>query len=106
MPEAEFLYCNLDTLIKERPEISAIVSPANSYGIMNGGIDNILHIERSVKNMIELKGDVDNGFRRYLPVDRCKVVQCDHDTIKYLFVMPTMKNPRKIHDGDKYTMVI
>ena len=75
---------------------TTLISPANSYGYMNGGIDlayrNFFgtHIERAVQNKIrEVAGN-------YLPVGRAILVETGHARIRYLISAPTMFIPEPI----------
>lgn len=74
----------------------AIVSPANSYGYMDGGIDlqyrNFfgLKIQRKVQEAIKEK----SGGR--LPVGEALIVPTCHHKIPRLIVAPTMETPRNI----------
>ena len=43
MKNTNFIHTDLDSLIKNNSNINAIVSPANSYGWMNGGIDQFIN---------------------------------------------------------------
>ncbi|ATZ80686.1 macro domain containing protein [Bodo saltans virus] len=95
----------LDDVMKNHSGINAIVSPANSYGIMNGGIDRdiekMLHIEEDVQKRIQKVGVPDAFYqhaRRYLPVGKCEVV---FKNGIYLFVAPTMKTPCFLHSDTK-----
>ena len=107
IPNCSFICSDLKTLIATHKNINALVSPANSYGYMNGGIymyiDEILKIESSVKKMIEMCGNNDDGLRKYLPVGRCEMVKTDNKNnnnhnIDFLFVVPTMTTPKSIQN--------
>jgi O-acetyl-ADP-ribose deacetylase (regulator of RNase III) len=102
IPNSIFLCDDLESLIKKYP-INCIVSPANSYGFMNGGIDKVINkifnnIEPLVQYRIKQVGFTDNSERYFLPVGYCEVVQKDN---LYLFVAPTMTMPGKIISGSK-----
>lgn len=82
-------------------ELDAVVSPANSFGRMDGGID--LHyrnefgleVERRLREAIE---------QRYedaeLPVGEALVVQTGHAKIKRMIAAPTMRTPQNIRGTD------
>jgi O-acetyl-ADP-ribose deacetylase (regulator of RNase III) len=75
---------------------TALVSPANSYGYMNGGIDLAyrhffgVQIEQAVQSKIkEVAGS-------YLPVGQAILVETGHERIPYLISAPTMFIPEPI----------
>src|SRR3990167_3412702 len=73
-----------------------IVSPANSYGYMDGGIDRIyrnhfgMQIERTVQESIKALG------QSYLPVGSSIIVQTNDSKIPLMIVAPTMFLPEPI----------
>ncbi|WP_315979928.1 macro domain-containing protein [Aliamphritea spongicola] len=73
-----------------------MVSPANSFGIMDGGLD--LAIRHELGNNIEARVQ-DCIVREYygeLPVGNAAVVKTDHGVWPYLIVAPTMRVPENI----------
>ena len=107
MSNTKFIHTDLDTLIKQNPFINAIVSPANSYGFMNGGIDRDINkimnnIEIDVKQRINQIGNYDSRGDRFLPVGKCEVVTKSN---MHLFVAPTMMMPSKIKNGELNVMM-
>lgn len=74
----------------------ALVSPANSFGAMNGGIDFAIsknlgwHIEKKVQSVIREK------FYGELLVGQATIVSTDHKDFPYLISAPTMRNPMTI----------
>ena len=72
----------------------AVVSPANSYGYMDGGVDAFYaaffdqQLEKRVLQMIDRDA---NGM---LPVGAALLVDTDHPRIPFLIVAPTMELPR------------
>jgi O-acetyl-ADP-ribose deacetylase (regulator of RNase III) len=79
----------------QRPA-DAIVSPANSFGIMDGGLDLAIRdqfgfpVERKVQELI------DDKYHGELPVGSAEVVATDHPRWRYLVVAPTMRVPEPI----------
>jgi len=75
----------------------AIVSPANSYGYMNGGIDFAIsktlgwHIEKRLQEKIRSK------YHGELLVGQADIVETDHKQFPYLISAPTMRHPMTIH---------
>jgi O-acetyl-ADP-ribose deacetylase (regulator of RNase III) len=89
------------TNIKEVPiEQSCFVSPGNSLGFMDGGIDLVLSreimpgIEPKVKRRIEQLGIISSMGRPYLPIGSAIVVP--HDLSTYLIATPTMFLPHDV----------
>jgi len=79
---------------------TTLISPANSYGYMNGGIDLAyrnffgIEIERTVQTRIkEVAGN-------YLPVGQAILVETGHDRITHLISAPTMFIPEPIDAED------
>lgn len=74
----------------------AIVSPANSFGFMNGGIDFSIsknlgwHIEKKLQKLIREK------YFGELLVGQSAIVETDHKQFKYLISDPTMRTPMTI----------
>lgn len=75
----------------------AIVSPANSYGYMNGGIDFSIsknlgwHIEKKLQEKIRTK------YYGELLVGQADIVETEHDKFPYLISAPTMRHPMTIN---------
>jgi O-acetyl-ADP-ribose deacetylase (regulator of RNase III) len=74
----------------------ALVSPANSFGYMDGGIDlaylRFFGLELQSKVQQKIKSD----FHGELPVGQAMVVPTGHESIPYLVTAPTMRIPDKI----------
>lgn len=74
----------------------AIISPANSFGFMDGGIDLVYsqwfgwHVESRVRARIL------DTFDGELPVGQATIVATDHDAIPYLICAPTMRVPMEV----------
>ena len=78
-------------------ESDAIVSPANSFGFMNGGIDFAIsknlgwHIEKKLQQLLREK------YYGELLVGQAVIIDTDHDQFPYLISAPTMRTPMTIH---------
>lgn len=74
----------------------AIVSPANSFGAMNGGLDFAIsktlgwHIEKRLKKIIREK------YFGELLVGQAEIIPTDHADFPWLISAPTMRNPMTI----------
>ena len=85
-----------------------IVSPANSFGIMDGGIDAVLtlmlektydedYIGRKVRKVIE------EEYGGLQPVGTCILLRTDNDVYPYLAHAPTMIRPSNVkHSANAY----
>src|SRR5258708_27880441 len=79
-----------------------VVSPANSYGFMDGGIDAAYRsffghqIERTVQEAVTRRPE------GHLPVGASIVVRTGHARMPYLIVAPTMTVPEKVESGNCY----
>ncbi len=74
----------------------AIISPANSFGYMNGGLDFTIsknlgwHIEKRLQDIIRSK------FYGELLIGQATLVETDHKDFPYLISAPTMRTPMTI----------
>jgi O-acetyl-ADP-ribose deacetylase (regulator of RNase III) len=79
-----------------------VVSPANSYGFMDGGIDAAYRtffgaqIEKNVQDAIARRTE------GYLPVGASLVVRTGHERVPYLIVAPTMTIPEQVESKNCY----
>lgn len=77
----------------------AVVSPANSYGFMDGGIDRFYsnyfgyQIEQTLRNAIAEK------HHGELLVGTAEIVETNHDHIPFLIAAPTMRVPMRLKDS-------
>jgi O-acetyl-ADP-ribose deacetylase (regulator of RNase III) len=82
------------------PDNTCFVSPANSIGFMDGGIDLVLSrtimpgIESKVKRRIRELGILTTIGRPYLPIG--SVITVHHDDTTHLIVAPTMFLPHDV----------
>lgn len=97
---------NILSLTKEKN--TAFVSPANSYGDMNGGIDYVLaykmfkQIQPIVHDAIEKLGIQNATGEYYLPIGSTIIVPVSTNNIhnQYLISAPTMLTPQDISGTD------
>jgi O-acetyl-ADP-ribose deacetylase (regulator of RNase III) len=77
-------------------EADAIISPANSFGFMDGGIDLIYSeyfgedLQKRLQNLIR------NKYHGEIPVGMAAIIETGHDVIKYLISAPTMRVPANV----------
>lgn len=74
----------------------AIVSPANSFGFMNGGIDYFLSEELGWHVMHRVQDKIINEFDGELLVGQSLTVPTDHAKFPYLISAPTMRVPMSL----------
>jgi O-acetyl-ADP-ribose deacetylase (regulator of RNase III) len=90
-PEVEILCDNILALAH-----TAIVSPANSYGFMDGGIDAIYLDYFGIEIQTRVQDAISRRREGYLPVGSSVVVRINDPKIQYLVVAPTMLMPERI----------
>ncbi len=77
-------------------DADAIVSPANSFGIMDGGVDRAIRdalgasVQRRVQEVIVAR------HHGELPVGAAEIVATDHPRWPFLVVAPTMRVPESV----------
>jgi O-acetyl-ADP-ribose deacetylase (regulator of RNase III) len=90
-PEVEITKGNIFEI-----DADALVSPANSFGFMGGGLDYHINkffdfkLESKVQNVIRKKY---NGF---LPVGHALIVETNHEKFQFLISAPTMEVPLNV----------
>lgn len=96
-----FLNSSLDDLVTNY-KFDILVSPANSFGDMRGGIDEFISkkwpgIDKNVLSKVSESKYVDYSDKKYIPVGHCEIVSLDIKTNKYLLIAPTMYLPGNIY---------
>lgn len=83
-----------------RQRADALVSPANSYGYMDGGIDLAYrnHFGVGLQNRLQLV--IENKWGGYLPVGKAVIVPTFNDLIPHMIAAPTMERPRDVRDTE------
>jgi O-acetyl-ADP-ribose deacetylase (regulator of RNase III) len=82
---------------------SAFISPANSLGFMDGGVDLILSkimfpgVETKVKNKIKTLGETTLLGRPFLQIGKALTVETQHQNV-FLICAPTMWLPQDVRD--------
>jgi O-acetyl-ADP-ribose deacetylase (regulator of RNase III) len=76
----------------------AVVSPANSFGFMDGGIDLAYLRHFGVDLQARVQAKIRNEFFGELPVGQATVVPTGKKEIPYLVASPTMRIPDRIGD--------
>jgi len=76
----------------------ALVSPANSFGYMDRGIDLAYRRYFGFEIQSRVQAKIKTDFHGELPVGQATVVANGHPTVPYLVVAPTMRIPDRIAD--------
>jgi O-acetyl-ADP-ribose deacetylase (regulator of RNase III) len=76
----------------------AIISPANSFGFMDGGIDLRYSVYFGWNLQKRLQNKIRSDFNGELPVGLATIVETNNDNIKYLISCPTMRVPEDVSD--------
>lgn len=103
-----FIVSSINDLLNNG-KYDAIISPANSFGDMTGGIDRVYkkldpEIEQKTMNKINDAQIPDNYDRPHLPVGNNLLINFNHPSCKYMICMPTMYIPRNIVDTNNVSL--
>lgn len=74
----------------------AMVSPANSFGIMDGGLDLAIRHQLGPAVEARLKQVIVEKYHGELPVGSAEIVETNHERWKYLVAAPTMRIPESV----------
>ena len=85
---------------KSVPEYDCIVSPANSFGIMDGGFDLALINYFGHELMKHVQDKIGTEYAGEQPVGTCLIVETGNKKHPYLAHTPTMRIPRIIKEYD------
>lgn len=77
-------------------DVDAIVSPANSFGYMDGGIDLAYRNFFGLKIQNRLQAVIKDKFGGELPVGKAVIIPTGHRRITRLVAAPTMRTPMRI----------
>jgi O-acetyl-ADP-ribose deacetylase (regulator of RNase III) len=81
---------------------NAIVSPANSYGLMDGGIDAAYSAFFGPGLQATVLEAISRRSEEHLPVGASLVVPTSHPRIPFLIVAPTMHTPEQVSSQNCY----
>lgn len=98
-----FVVCSDFETLLQTYDIDAVVSPGNSLGFMDGGIDEVYksvfpYIENMVKQKIKQVGLQTAAGRDYLPMGKGFCVDVNHKLCRTLIFTPTMFLPQDISE--------
>lgn len=76
----------------------AVISPANSFGFMDGGIDAVYTYQFGPELQERLQALIKDEHGGELPVGMAAIVQTNHPDIPWCISAPTMRVPRDVSD--------
>jgi O-acetyl-ADP-ribose deacetylase (regulator of RNase III) len=79
-----------------RAKADAIVSPANSYGFMDGGIDMAYRNHFGLGIQIVLQQVIERDWNGMLPIGEAVIVPTKNEAIPHLIAAPTMERPTDV----------
>lgn len=82
------------------PDFDCIVSPANSFGIMDGGFDLELIKYFGTNLMFNVQAKIKEEYAGEQPVGTCFIVETGDKEHPYLAHTPTMRTPQIIRQHD------
>ena len=74
----------------------AIVSPANSFGIMDGGLDLAIRNELGFQVETDIQEVILNKYHGEMPIGSAEIINTKHNKWSYLIAAPTMRIPENI----------
>lgn len=78
------------------PETDALVSPANSFGYMDGGLDAAIRAHLGVEIEVAVQSMIVERFHGEMPVGTAAVVETGSPARTFLVVAPTMRVPENV----------
>ncbi|MNH66500.1 RNase III inhibitor [compost metagenome] len=92
----EIVCCSLESLT----EYDCIVSPGNSFGLMDGGIDKYIIKKFGTELMHKVQQHIIHNFSGEQPVGTSFIIGTENNDHPYLVHTPTMRIPMKINNSD------
>ena len=74
----------------------AIVSPANSFGIMDGGLDLAIRNELGFQIATDIQEVILNKYHGEMPIGSAEIINTNHDKWSFMIAAPTMRIPESI----------
>ena len=81
-----------------RARVDAVVSPANSFGYLDGGIDLAYRAAFGLGLQRRLQAVIEARFSGELPIGEATLLSTGHPRIKQIIFAPTMRTPSVIDD--------
>jgi O-acetyl-ADP-ribose deacetylase (regulator of RNase III) len=96
LPNVEILHSTLESL----PEYDCMVSPANSFGLMDGGIDLAITNYFGKQLMQRVQKYIIENYAGEQPIGTSFIIETNNDRHPYLAHTPTMRIPMDIRNTD------
>ena len=74
----------------------AIVSPANSFGIMDGGLDLAIRNELGFQVETDIQEVILSKYHGEMPIGSAEIINTNHNKWSYMIAAPTMRIPENI----------
>ena len=74
----------------------AIVSPANSFGIMDGGLDLAIRNKLGFQIETDIQEVILNKYHGEMPIGSAEIINTNHTKWSYLIAAPTMRIPENV----------
>ena len=74
----------------------AIVSPANSFGIMDGGLDLAIRNELGFQVETDTQEVIVNKYHGEMPIGSAEIINTNHSKWSFIIAAPTMRIPENI----------
>ena len=74
----------------------AIVSPANSFGIMDGGLDLAIINELGFQVETDIQDVILSKYHGEMPIGSAEIINTNHNKWSYLIAAPTMRIPENV----------
>ncbi|MCP4351783.1 MAG: AraC family transcriptional regulator [Desulfobacterales bacterium] len=81
---------------------NTIVSPSNSYGFMDGGIDRLYTEFFGLKPQEEIQKQIQHRTEGYLPVGTALLVKTGNKKIPFMIAAPTMLSPGPVNSVNSF----
>ena len=74
----------------------AIVSPANSFGIMDGGLDLAIRNKLGFQVETDIQEVFLNKYHGEMPIGNAEIINTNHNKWSYMIAVPTMRIPENV----------
>jgi O-acetyl-ADP-ribose deacetylase (regulator of RNase III) len=90
-----------------RSKADAIVSPANSYGYMDGGIDLAYRNHFGLGLQTRLQRVLEQSWNGMLPIGEAVIIPTQNEAIPHMIAAPTMERPTDVSTTENaYTAMV
>jgi O-acetyl-ADP-ribose deacetylase (regulator of RNase III) len=96
LPNVEIAHCGFEQL----PAYDCLVSPANSFGMMDGGMDAAITDFFGIALMNKVQQRILDDYWGEQPVGTSFIIETDHPSYPFLAHTPTMRVPMQIVGTD------